>query len=220
MRRSPIRGVIGTIFLSTLLVVLVPVIALADDITDIGQSAADQTTQAVNQTADQTTQTVNQTADQTTQTVGQTGGSLTSGGEGSGRLRSGSQEPQSATSKDDVTSGTVASGHTKARVLLTRRAMLPSDSVHLAADRSSVPPADDDTDTTTDPCHQDSSLVCLGLLFGLGGVADTGADVLGVLVRTGSAVVVLAAIALLLAILGAAALTASFRFRLASTRAN
>jgi len=99
--------------------------------------------------------------------------------------------------------------------------MLASDLAGLTSELSFIPPADHDTDTRTDPCLDDSSLVCLGLLFGLGGVADTGADVLGVLVRTGGAVVVLAAIALFLAILGAAALAASFhRFGLAPTRAD
>ena len=68
------------------------------------------------------------------------------------------------------------------------------------------PPPDD---SLTDPCHANSSLVCLGILYGLGEATDTGADVLGVLVRTGAAVVVLAVIALLLGMLGTAALAAS-----------
>ena len=73
----------------------------------------------------------------------------------------------------------------------------------------SAPLAHDGPDPQADPCDEDSSLVCLGVLYGLGEATDTGADVLGALVRTGAAVIFLAAMALLLGILGTAALAAS-----------
>ena len=65
---------------------------------------------------------------------------------------------------------------------------------------------------TTDPCELDQRLVCLGLLFGLGEFADTGARVLGdVLASTGVGVIGLMALTAMLLIAGSAALAASSR---------
>ena len=58
----------------------------------------------------------------------------------------------------------------------------------------------------TDPCEQDESLVCLGVLYGLGEFADAGTEVLGVLVTTGAAVIGLMMLAAGLAVAGAWAL--------------
>jgi hypothetical protein len=60
-----------------------------------------------------------------------------------------------------------------------------------------------------DPCEQDESLVCLGVLYGLGEFADAGTEVLGVLVTTGAAVVGLLVLAAGLAVAGVWALVAS-----------
>jgi len=65
---------------------------------------------------------------------------------------------------------------------------------------------------TTDPCTLDQRLVCLGLLFGLGEFADTGAEVLGdVLANTGVGVIGLTVLTAMLLIAGSAALAASSR---------
>jgi len=69
----------------------------------------------------------------------------------------------------------------------------------------------DDEVTQGDPCDSDQSLVCLGLLYGLGDFADVGAKVIANLAQTGVGVIGLAALALLLAIAGSSAVAASSR---------
>ena len=69
----------------------------------------------------------------------------------------------------------------------------------------------DDEVTQGDPCESDESLVCLGLLYGLGDLADVGAKVITSLAQTGVGVLGLAALALLLAIAGSSAIAASSR---------
>jgi hypothetical protein len=61
----------------------------------------------------------------------------------------------------------------------------------------------------TDPCEHDGSLVCLGVLYGLGEFADAGTEVLGILVTTGAAVIGLMVLAAGLAVAGAWALVAA-----------
>jgi hypothetical protein len=63
-------------------------------------------------------------------------------------------------------------------------------------------------------------LVCLGILYGLGDFGDAGAEVLGVLVRTGTGTIGLMVLVAALAIGGSAALAASSRESSFATRAN
>jgi hypothetical protein len=245
MRRFPTRRVFGVGLLSTLLLAFAPAVALADDITNIGQTAeqttqtvgdtaeqttqtvgdtadqttqtvgetAEQATQTVNQTTEQTTQTVGDTADQTTQTVGETaeqatqtvgeaGSALDSDGAGgSVGLQSATSDPNGR-SNDEVDSGRVRPGPgSHASTLESDSGNTPSELFSTMTKDNRIP--------ESDPCHDDSRLVCLGVLFGLGKFADTGAEVLGALVKTGGVVVFLGALALLFAILGAATLAAS-----------
>ena len=220
MRRVPTRWICGVTLVSTLLIVFVPAIALADGLTDVGQSV-DQATQTVQDTVDQATQTVQDTADQATQTVREAGSTLgdSDGAAGSVGRQSGTRE--SETGNEDVYSDSVALWHRTARDALTSRMTTLTSDSRITTSELSFVLMRDDPDPDTDPCQEDSHLVCLGLLFGLGDLADTGADVLGVLVKTGAVVVFLAWIALLMAILGAAALAASSdRFGLAPRRAD
>jgi len=60
-----------------------------------------------------------------------------------------------------------------------------------------------------DPCRDDASLVCLGLLYGIGRYAKAFSNVLGVVATTGVGIVGLAILAFALGTMGSAALAAS-----------
>jgi hypothetical protein len=167
-------------------------IAMADD--PIGD-AAGSATDTVNTTAGSATDTVNTTAGSATDTVNTTAGSATNAVGANQITQTRSQAGNTLTFDGGTASSPLQS--------------TPSAESRNTPSELSAPLAQDDPDPQTDPCNEDSSLVCLGLLYGLGEATDTGADVLGALVRTGGAVIVLAAIALLLGILGTAALAAS-----------
>jgi hypothetical protein len=64
-----------------------------------------------------------------------------------------------------------------------------------------------------DPCVADPSLVCLGLLFGIGDFSDAGAEVLGALALTGIGILLVLAVAGGLLLLGSTALVVSVRVR-------
>jgi hypothetical protein len=64
-----------------------------------------------------------------------------------------------------------------------------------------------------DPCVTDPSLVCLGLLFGIGDFADAAADVLGALALTGFRILLVLAVAGGLLVLGSISLGLSTRLR-------
>ena len=66
-------------------------------------------------------------------------------------------------------------------------------------------------DEQGDPCVGEAGSVCLGLLYGMGGFEDGGAKVLGILVTTGAAVIVLMLICLGLGVTGSTLVVASRR---------
>lgn len=66
-------------------------------------------------------------------------------------------------------------------------------------------------DEQGDPCVGEAGSVCLGLLYGMGAFEDGGAKVLGILVTTGAAVIVLMLICLGLGVTGSTLVVASRR---------
>ena len=167
----------------------------AGSATDTVNDTAGSATDTVNDTAGSATDTVNDTAGSATDTVNDTAGSATNAVGANQLAQTGNQGGDTLTSDGGAASNPLRS--------------TPSVASKNTPSELSAPLAHDDPDPQTDPCDEDSSLVCLGVLYGLGDATDTGADVLGTLVRTGAGVVFLAAIALLLGILGTAALAAS-----------
>jgi hypothetical protein len=80
--------------------------------------------------------------------------------------------------------------------------------------------SEEELESQTDPCEVDQRLVCLGILYGLGDFGDVGAEVLGILVRTGTGAIGLMVLVVALAVGGSAALAASSREWGLATRAN
>ena len=168
------------------------------------------------------TGTANDATGQITGTVETTAGSVTGDSAHLGSSATTSLiSPQEAgsTSKDPRGQRAAAAGS------ISRSGSSPSGAPRFAGLRTSeanyVPGGGIDTRseeeglTAGDPCESDQRMVCLGVLYGLGDFADVGAKVIASLAQTGVAVLGLAALALLLAIAGLSALTASSR-RMAS----
>jgi hypothetical protein len=169
-------------------------------------SATDATGNAVNSATDATGNAVNTAGD----TVGAGFGSINGGTLGDHSNGSG---PSSATvderSSDRIGHPTSAASGSHPRWQVRRDAY---EREHLSVVGYQVGTGSVGQEPTTDPCKLDQRLVCLGLLFGLGEFADTGAEVLGeFLASTGVGVIGLMALTAMLLIAGSAALAASSR---------
>jgi len=87
----------------------------------------------------------------------------------------------------------------------------PWPASHADVDRVFPTPQGEGVEEQGDPCVGDAGSVCLGLLYGIGGFEDGGAKVLGILVTTGAAVIVLMLICLGLGVTGSTLVVASRR---------
>ena len=87
----------------------------------------------------------------------------------------------------------------------------PWPASHAEVDRVFPTPQGEGVEEQGDPCVGEAGSVCLGLLYGIGGFEDGGAKVLGILVTTGAAVIVLMLICLGLGVTGSTLVVASRR---------
>lgn len=175
-----------------------------DEVTDAVDDTVDGVTQAVDDTVDAVTEATSNAANGAASAAGAAASSATaSGGEG----QAGSSESETGRPGDrraSPPSGGQPEPVASARVPYGLREPMP------AVVAWSGPFAEPEQGgAQTDPCEQDESLVCLGVLYGLGEFADAGTEVLGVLVTTGVAVIGLMMLAAGLAVAGAWALVAA-----------
>ena len=191
----------------------------ADTTGNVVNTAADTTGNVVNTAADTTGNVVNTAADTTGNaastvgdTVGAGSGSVNGGTPGdhsNGAPRSGPSTTAHNRSSDRIRHHTSAASGSDPRWQVRRDAY---EQEHLSVVGYQVGTGSGGQEPTTDPCKLDQRLVCLGLLFGLGEFADTGAEVLGnVLANTGVGVIGLMVLTAMLLIAGSAALAASSR---------
>ena len=209
-----------------------PQIASADSLDDITGTVGD----AVNQTTDTTNEVVNQTTDTTNEVVNQTtettnevenevagtvdeSGPLniaTDGGMGSTSGSSLDPSPNDETGAAPRHGGSAIPQSEPARWWTVRGFTEPA----VAAGYEVGSGSEEELESQTDPCEVDQRLVCLGILYGLGDFGDVGAEVLGILVRTGTGAIGLMVLVVALAVGGSAALAASSRERGLATRPN
>ena len=194
-----------------------PQIASADSLDDITGTVGD----AVNQTTDTTNEVVNQTTNTTNEVAGTVDGSgalttASDGGIGSTSRSSLNPSPNDGTDATPRRGGSTTPRSQPARWWTVRGSTEPA----LVAGYVLGPGSEEELESETDPCEVDQRLVCLGILYGLGDFGDAGAEVLGVLVRTGTGTIGLMVLVAALAIGGSAALAASSRESSFATRAN
>jgi hypothetical protein len=148
---------------------------------------------------------VTQATGDATQTVdGAIGAGTTSSDGAAGDTSSGWEA--SATAHQGVEPGATTEGPTRLGIRrLATSADAESDVLTVQGDSGGI-------EEQGDPCDENRSLVCLGLLYGLGGFEEGGAKVLGILVTTGAAVIGLMIVSLGLGLMGSALVAVSRRF--------
>jgi uncharacterized protein YjbJ (UPF0337 family) len=182
----------------------------AGQVTGTANDAAGQVTGTANDAVGQVTGTANDAVGQVADTAQTNAAPVTSGRAGTGPS---SSQGAGSVSRDPTGQGSIGGsasrGGPSASGWLGRAALRASESGSMPG--GGLDTRSDDEVTSGDPCDADQSLVCLGLLYGLGDFADVGAKVIASLAQTGVGVIGLAALALLLAIAGSSAVAASSR---------
>ena len=158
-------------------------------------------TQAVGGAVGGATQAVGNVADGATQGAS---GAVGDGGSTGGRVDGAPGGPGSGTPSDRRNDPAAMSRHPAAP-------RTPWPASHAEVDRVFPTPQGEGVDEQGDPCVGEAGSVCLGLLYGMGGFEDGGAKVLGILVTTGAAVIVLMLICLGLVVTGSTLVMASRR---------
>ena len=169
-----------------------------DDATQAVGGAVGGATQAVGGAVGGATQAVGNVADGATQGAS---GAVGDGGSTGGRVDGAPGGPGSGTPSDRRNDPAAMSRHPAAP-------RTPWPASHAEVDRVFPTPQGEGVDEQGDPCVGE---VCLGLLYGMGGFEDGGAKVLGILVTTGAAVIVLMLICLGLGVTGSTLVVASRR---------
>jgi hypothetical protein len=200
-----------------------------DDITGTVGDTVNQATETTNEVVNQTTETTNEVVNQTTETTNEVVNQVAGTVDGSGPLNTASGGGMGSTSGSSVDAspndgtgaaprhgGSATPRSEPARWWRVRGFTEPA----VAAGYEVGSGSEEELESQTDPCEVDQRLVCLGILYGLGDFADVGAEVLGVLVRTGAGAIGLMVLVVALAIGGSAALAASSRESGFATRAN
>ena len=200
-----------------------------DDITGTVGDAVNQTTETTNEVVNQTTETTNEVVNQTTETTNEVVNEVAGTIDGSGPLNTASDGGMGSTSGSSLDpspndgtgaaprhGGSAISRSEPARWWTVRGFTEPA----VAAGYEVWSGSEEGLESQTDPCEVDQRLVCLGILYGLGDFGDVGAEVLGVLVRTGAGAIGLMILVVALAMGGSAALAASSREWGFATRAN
>jgi hypothetical protein len=200
---------------------ILPSFALADDVLE---DTVENTEAAVDEAVDTTIGVVDEAADDVAggalvEATGEitavpSGGSTSADGGGEdGATTGGHEPPKVGDTSRPAGGGAGGGGDARAsRPPAEREAWVwePVDRLRLyrsaELEQSVGPSAAVDAAVDTDPCRADPSLVCLGLLYGLGDYAKSITTVLGVLAMTGMGLVGLMAIALALATTGSGAL--------------
>ncbi len=178
-----------------------------DGVTQAVDDPVDGVTQAVDDTVDGVTQATSNTANGAASAAGAAASSATAsvGGESQG----GSSESETGRPADREASNPNLGRQTESGTWVPYGLREPTPAIVPAIIAWSDSIAQRGQGAQTDPCEQDESLVCLGVLYGLGEFADAGMEVLGVLVTTGAAVIGLMMLAAGLAVAGAWALVAA-----------
>jgi hypothetical protein len=193
--------------------------------TNTTNEVVNQTTNTTNEVVNQTTNTTNEVVNQTTNTTNEVAGTVdgsgalttaSDGGIGSTSRSSLNPSPNDGTDATPRRGGSTIPRSQPARWWTVRGSTEPA----LVAGYVLGPGSEEELESETDPCEVDQRLVCLGILYGLGDFGDAGAEVLGVLVRTGTGTIGLMVLVAALAIGGSAALAASSRESSFATRAN
>jgi hypothetical protein len=199
---------------------------VVDQTTETTNEVVNQTTETTNEVVNQTTETTNEVVNQTTETTNEVVNQVAGTVDGSGSLNTASGGGMGSTSGSSVEPspndgagaaprhrGSAIPRSEPARWWTVRGFMQPAVAAGYEVRSRSE-------ESQTDPCEVDQRLVCLGILYGLGDFADVGAEVLGVLVRTGVGAIGLMVLVVAFAIGGSAALAASSREWGFATRAN
>ena len=189
--------------------------------TDTTNGVVNQTTDTTNEVVNQTTNTTNEVVNQTTNTTNEVVGTgplntASDGGMGSTSRSSLNPSPNDGTGAAPRHGGSTIPRSRPARWWTVRGSTEPA----VVAAYELGPGSEEELESETDPCEVDQRLVCLGILYGLGDFGDAGAEVLGVLVRTGTGAIGLMVLVAALAIGGSAALAASSRESSFATRVN
>ena len=193
--------------------------------TNTTNEVVNQTTNTSNEVVNQTTNTTNEVVNQTTNTSNEVAGTVdgsgplntaSDGGMGSTSRSSLSPSPNDGTGATPRHGGSTIPRSQPARWWTVRGSTEPA----VVAGYVLGPGSEEELESETDPCEVDQRLVCLGILYGLGDFGDAGAEVLGVLVRTGTGAIGLMVLVAALAIGGSAALAASSRESSFATRIN
>jgi len=209
-RRQRCIAIVSGVWLFGALFVLGGGVAFADVVPDVTQpvdDAVDGVTQAVDDPVDGVTQATANTANGAASAAGAAASSATTsvGGES----QKGSSESETRRPADREASHPNLGGQTEPGTWVPYGFREPTPAIVPAIVAWSDSIAQRGQGAQTDPCEQDESLVCLGVLYGLGEFADAGTEVLGVLVTTGASVIGLVMLAAGLAVAGAWALVAA-----------
>lgn len=212
-------AIVGGVWLFGALFVLGGGVALADVVPDVTQAVVDpvdEVTDAVDDTVDGVTQAVDDTVDAVTEATSNaaSGAASTAGAAASSATASVRGEDPTGSSEsgtgpgDRQASNPTPGGQTEPveSAWVPYGLREPTPGVVAWSGPFAEP---EQGGAQTDPCEQDETLVCLGVLYGLGEFADAGTEVLGVLVTTGAAIIGLMVLAAGLAIAGAWALVAA-----------
>jgi hypothetical protein len=202
-----------------------------DDATEVVADSVDDVTEVVGESVDDVTSVVADSVSDANGAATTTGGHIgdatndavgpinegteqsgTPGSGGQGRESGGGAEPAADEHRErEITRATGDGERQGQRGATDEWVWSPSDRLELLEGNVPVGPAtivategNDD-----DPCHDDASLVCLGLLYGIGRYAKAFSNVLGVVATTGVGIAGLAVLALALGTMGSAALAAS-----------
>ena len=202
---------------------------VVDQTTETTNEVVDQTTETTNEVVNQAPETTNEVVNQTTETTNEVVNEVAGTVDGSGPLNTATGGGMGSTSGSSVDArsndrtgaaprhaGSSIPRSEPARWWRVRGFMEPA----VAAGYEVGSGSEEELESQTDPCEVDQRLVCLGILYGLGDFGDVGAEVLGVLVRTGAGAIGLMLFVVALAIGGSAALAASSRESGFATRAN
>jgi ElaB/YqjD/DUF883 family membrane-anchored ribosome-binding protein len=186
--------------------------------TDTTNEVVNQTTETTNEVVNQTTETTNEVENEVAGTVDESGplNIATDGGMGSTSGSSLDPSPNDETGAAPRHGGSAIPQSEPARWWTVRGFTEPA----VAAGYEVGSGSEEELESQTDPCEVDQRLVCLGILYGLGDFGDVGAEVLGILVRTGTGAIGLMLLVVALAVGGSAALAASSRERGLATRPN
>jgi hypothetical protein len=182
---------------------------VVNQITETTNDVVNQITETTNDVVNQTTETTNDVVNEVAGTVDGNGPLNTASDGGLGSTSDSSLDP----SPNDGTGAAPRHGDSTipksepARWWAVRGFMAPAVATGYEVGSGS----EEELESQRDPCEVDQRLVCLGILYGLGDFGDVGAEVLGVLVRTGAGAIGLMVLAVALAIGGYAALAASSR---------